>query len=471
MKKSATPLLLFLLFLYILLLGHVSFIHTDSEALLHFGSNNINEAFQLARISYFEWNPRIGDLLYYFCDLFLPIHVIEMIVHPLLTLAGMLFIYRVSIGKWPDSSARSLLALTFIIISIYGFHSGIYWLYANFSWFYFSISALALIILTENWFRGDFKMPFWKAAIGIPLAFIVGMSQENTPAVMVVLLAGCGIYWAILKRKGRLGVSYWLLIGFLLAGAACLYLSPAREARAAVTGWEFSLSTFWFSLTAPSNWIYFSLCFLRPFLIGLILIAIYIWKKQLPPPGIRTKMLTLSFFLLWGVLIAAPCWGAPRGYMPMDVVLCCLLVRLFYHLYPITRLWQATSILVVHVLIMATIIVPSLVSCYATHQVYKQISSLAAQARAKGEKKLIIRRRELDRTPFHITPKKVLPNFILRAEIKPSVPLVGMSQQEFAHYKGEHIIPEHFDLYVGDTIENKAVARPLGLDAIIYIQN
>lgn len=469
MKKILSPLPCFLLVIYLLLAAHAFIVHTDSEALLHFGCNNISEAFQHAHISYVEWNPRIGELLYYFCDLFIPIHILEMLIHPLLTLAGMLFIYRVGIGRWPDSSARSILTLAFIIISIYGFHSRIYWFQANFSWFYFSVLALALAILTENWFKGDFRMPLWKTALGIPLAFIVGMSQENTPAVMVALLAGCGLYWSLLKKKGNPGSAYWLLAGFLLAGAACLYLAPAREARAAVTGWEFSLPNIWQSLIAPYNWNYFFLCFWRPFLIGLILLSLFIWKNRLPRPGSRTKILTLSFFLLWCVLIAAPLWGAPRSYMPMDIVLCCLLCRLFHRLFSSERPFQTAVIFAAHLLIMATFILPQMTACYATHQVWLQIKDLAGQCRTKGETKLILRRSDLRLEPRFITPRKILPNFILQHEVMPDIPLVGISRQKYNNYIISHTIPEHFNLYDGDIFENKAVAAPLGMESIIYI--
>jgi len=468
-KKTYTPLSVFLLVAYIFLIWHASIVHTDWEALLHFGGNNFHEAFLLAKNSYFGANPRIGQLAYYFLHLLLPIHAWEMIFHPFLVILGMLLIYRLGIGKWPNSSIRSILTLLFIFISIYGFHSSIYWFLANFNWFYLSLAGLGLIILTENWFKGDLSLSIRKTILAVPLAFLSGMSQENTPAVLFALLAGCGIYWAFFKRKSRLSVSYLVIMATLLAGMCAMYFAPAREARVAFSNWDFSLSNIIYnSILSQGNWVYFIICFWRPFLIGGIMALLYAWHaKRLPVP--RVELLALSFFLLWGILMAALCWGAPRGYMPMDIVLCCILCRLFYRLSDSLHPGRATALLGIHSVAMATFIIPNMVICYATHTIWKQIEEQASQCRARGEKVLVVYYKDLNYAPICITPKKIVPNFIMLHKVQGSVPLIGISQQAYDHYSGEHIIPNHYELGIGDIVANKQSAQRLGLDAVFFI--
>lgn len=445
--------------------------HTDPEALTRFTGRTFSESWHMAYLSYMGWNPRIGDMLFHFCDFAIPFHVLGAILFPLFLVIGALVIFRLGIGHLPDSSGRSIFTLTCIVIGILGVHSGVFWFYANFSWFYLSIIAVCFIISIEPWFRGDFSISWKRCAFAIPLAFVSGMSQENTPAAIIVLLLACGVYWFIIKKQ-RKGIGrYALIMSFLLIGAYLLYSAPGRTCRTDAAHWEISFENILFkSILCSDNWIYSLICFWRPLSMALLLAFISRIINYRTASTPRTKLLLSSIVLLWGVLTFAPWWGAPRGFMPLDIVVLCLLSRQFYFMFPKIRPRIMVLLCAAQLLLTATMAIPQYVSIYATHQQWQYITKRAKECKMKGESTLVLQRSDfnLGTIKIHNLP---IPRCMFAKEVTGTIPLNSVTQQQYAEYKDVWIIPNTFDLDLPQVRANKSVAKHLGLESIFYIRD
>ena len=445
--------------------------HSDPETLGHFCSRSFAEARHIAYLSYTGWNPRIGEFVFHFCDYAIPFYILGPILFSLFLVIGPVAIYRLGIGHLPDSSCRSIFTLALITTAVLGFHSCIYWFIANYNWYYASILAVCFIITVEPWFRGDFAISWKRCAFAIPLAFVSGMSQENTPAAIIVLLLACGGYWFILKKQ-RKGIGrYALIMAFLLIGAYLLYSAPGRTCRTDSAHWELSFENILFnSILFSGNWIYFLICFWRPFMVGGLLIVFSLLLGRRMIPGGRTKILIISFCLLWSVLILAPWWGAPRGYMPMDIILLCILGRQVYQLFPKIRTCEKLILCSTQLLLSATIAVPIYISSYSTHRNWEYIVEKAEECKQRGESILVLRRSEFDLSPItlHDLP---IPKLVFPHEVRGEVPLNSVTKQQYAEHKDVWIIPDTFDLDLPQVRANKSVAKHLGLESIFYIRD
>ncbi|MCI7004654.1 MAG: DUF6056 family protein [Akkermansia muciniphila] len=446
--------------------------HTDPEALGHFSVRSAREAWQFAMATYLKMNPRIGEMCIYLCDFAIPFHILGPILFTIFLLVSTVAIFRLGVGHLPDDTWRSIITLSFIFVATLGFHSGVFWFLANFSWFYASILAVCFVISVEPWFRGEFKLSWGRCVLAMPLAFISGMSQENTPATLIVILSGCGIYW-FMFRKLRRGIwQYLLIMSVLIAAAYLLYTAPARSCRAENANWDFSFECILFrSLLSPSNWIYFLICFWRPFAVGGLLVFLsFLSKRNLVPSG-RTKLLIASYFLLLSVLTLAPCWGAPRGYMPMDIVLLCILGRQVYQLLPELDTQKKIMVCTTQILLTATLTVPHFISLYATHRQWQHIVNRAEECKQQGKSILVLRSQEFDLAPVTIH-RLPIPKLVFAREIRPFVPLCTISWEQFEKFVDSWGVSHAWDL--GDLPQvraNKSVAKHLGLESIFYIRD
>lgn len=453
--------------LIIIALGIFSYlIPLNEEELTHYNCLNFQEAWHVIQFSYLHMNPRIGELIAYFFG-----HHAStwcLFINTILTFTCILFTYRVSTGKWPEANLRSSATLLFCIITICGYRTGIAWFLGNMNWLYPCTLALVLFYLTEGFFQGNFKLSWPRTLLAIPLAFITGMSNNNTPIVVWLLVAGCGAFWIIVKKQ-RITWQYAVILLSLTAACLLFYMAPGTYERAQVSNWELSFSNLlWNSVLNPGNWIFFIIVFWRLFLSTGVLIIL---QRATRFHVARTRILlfTLAFILLWGVLVAAPLWGAPRSYLPLEMALTCIAVHFYFNYAQSVTLKKTFLVLLLHGIIMSTIIVPTMSRIATSHREWTRIEAMAEDAKAKGQDYLIVKSSDLD---FSSGLPRIwkLPSSVFNYKIEPIISLIGTTEDKTKTLHHPHkLVETTWTMDSGDHIMNPIAAKKLGLKAVFYL--
>lgn len=432
---------------------------------MHYNCRSAAEAWNTAMLSYQHWNPRIGEIASYFLG-----HHAEywfLFLHPVLTFAATLFIYRLGIGSWPKSEGKSILSLLFVFITIMGYAS--LWFLGNLNWLYPCTAALGLLCLTEPFFKGSFKISTGHTLLALPLAFITGMSNDNTPIVVWILLSACGVFHYLIKKESRPGWQY-ITILLTLSAACCLYyLAPGTYERAQDADWELSFRNILFnSILAPGNWIFIVVIMWRLIASSVILGALRC-RLKCPVDLGRLSIIWATLLLLWGVLLAAPCWGAPRSFSTLEIALTCIMAHVFAGVINKLSLTRSWLILLLHTAILSTQIIPVIGGAVSSQREWNRIVTIAEQAKAAGQDFVIIRKSQLDFTPTF--PQIMgLPGTIFNYRILPTIPLIPCSEEQTKHTSHKHKWIESIGTNdSGDHIMNPIAAKKLGLKAVYYL--
>lgn len=377
---------------WFLCLSQAYIIQSDPEELWHFIPDTWEESWYSIKMSYLCWNARIGELACYLVGDHFRAWVV--VLHPVCLTLAVISLYRLAAGVWPWKERGAGLVLFFIIVAVCGLHSGLDWFISNCNWLYPCSVALFFFAMTERFFKGDFSMGWGRVLLLLPLAVIIGMSNENTSLVSLVFFGGVGVYWKW-KAKAKWSGAYIVLLLTLLAAALVFYCAPARAARSADAGWEFSIANILHNCVKFSDWGYFFICFSRPFVILAVLL---LWKPRMNKVLLQPRFLLvgLAFFMMWGILILSPCWGAPRAYCPMEMLLIVLMAALFREKAADSWCVSRVGVLLVQGCVMATIIWPMCVVDWARYEAWCHVEELAEQARADGKDVLVITRADVD---------------------------------------------------------------------------
>lgn len=451
----------------ILLATYSFFIPMNEEGLLHYNCLSLGEAWHNAMLSYFHMNPRIGEMLSYTFGH--NANLIYIILNTLLSFSAILFIYRLGTGCWPTASVPSFCTLIFIFIAFLGYNSQTDWFLANMSWLYPCSLALAFFYLCENFFKGDLSLSTPKLITAIPLAFITGMSNNNTAIVSWILIILCGLYYCLIKKKAKISWQYSLIVISLTLSCVLFYAAPGNAERAQYANWELSLHNIIVnSLFKSDNWVISSVLLWRLLLSGLIIFIIkYKTKSQIN--NTRTAILVFTLSLLWGVLVAAPYWGAPRSFITIELLITCILSQAYFKLNVSSV--ARTVILVFHSLIMFTQIIPNIGYLVSSHREWNRIECMAQKAKAQGREYVVIKSSQLDFTPA-CSRLWVMPGSFFNYHRTPTIPLIASNEAQTKHLNHKHKwIASTWGLDSGDHIMNPIAARRLGLKAVYYIQD
>lgn len=469
MKSEQLPLILLYAVILAILFVFSSFIPTDQEELHHYNTLNFSESWNTAKLAYLHWNPRIGELLSYFLGQNAEKWLI--LINTISTFVCIISIYRLGTGYWPKADINSILILTFNFITVLGFASGITWFLGNLNWLYPCTCTLVLFCITESFFYGDFQLSWWRTILSIVLAFISGMSNDNTAASAWIMTAGCWIYWSIVKKQGLPTLQYFIILLTLTVACAIFYLAPGIMERTKCSNWEISFSNIlWNSLFAKPNWLFFAIMFWRlgaGVLILLIAKKLTLFKIECS----RIATLSIAFICLWGILIFAPHWGAPRAYLPMELILACILTHLYCKLICTTSLKKALAVLIMCAAIMATNFVPMIGSLVSSAREWNRIEAMAQHVKSQGMEVLVVHRRDLDFTPALPRLWK-MPSSVFDYKVKPIIPLISTTASNATHLNHPHKwIKEIGKLDSGDHIMNPIAAKKLGLKAVYYLSD
>lgn len=453
----------------------------NTEDLYHMQAVTHKEAAHYISLSYCTWNARLGELATYAFGVLTDGEIsyylqnLYYILNPLMCIAAILLAYRVGVGAWPTFNRLSLTTLIFVSLGFIATKQDLFWFIGNMNWLYPSLLAMLYFLLMEKLIQGNPDIAVWKAIAGVPLAFVVGWSNDNTAFAACLTMTGA-LAWTAATNRGK--TFPWKAVPALAAmllGAYFFYTAPAAAARAETTHWSLSFDNLFFhSLLEPINWAYTAIFYWREFLV--LSLILFIGKKlHVQLFDKRTIVLIGILFMLWAPLVAAPCWGAPRAYTPLDLMLAAILARLAYKLFADERTTAGYRRILLTARVMAalTIAVPGVALAVAQHNIHSQISHYAKQAQAKGEQVLILRKGDLDTAPA--MPRLLhIPGCIMAYNRTPHIPLVTMKREEYHdgmdfHHETSYPYAKDFKSN-GDDVLNKGVAKRYGLEGIIYLR-
>ncbi len=463
------------------LLAVLSYMYAfDPEDLAHMQAHCCSEGFRYACISYQEWNARIGELVSYAIGFQNGISSYYLqyayyLLNPVFCVAAIFLSIRIAVGTW--SGCRKSFLFIFVSLCFLGSKQGWFWFIGNMNWLYPSVLAMLFFVLWEDIFKsGDFKIQTWKFLSCMPLAVVVGMSNENTSVVSLLLFTGCGLYACVKQRKICITWQYVVIEAILLISAFLFFMAPAGTARAAASGWELSFHNILFnSLLQPANWLYAAIFYWREALVLSIMVYIG-WRRGVKLIDKRLAFMMLVMLLLWSVLLAAPCWGAPRAYTPLDLILFAIMARLLYKIvnHKGCGAKEVGMILSLRTVLTLTILVPTIALAVAQYRVRSQIAARAEAALARGETHLVLHKGEIDTSPvmpryFHI------PGCMVAHDLSPYIPLIGISKEkyektlDFTHHEWTSLTGQWYPSS-GDDVLNLGVAKRFGLNSIIYVR-
>ncbi len=469
MKSQHLPLILTYAVLLAVLIIFSSFITADAEELLHYNCLSIQEAWHTAKLSYLHMNPRIGEMSAYFLGRNAPAWI--MLINTGFSFACILFIYRLGVGTWPTPDTRTIFILLFCFVTLMGFATGITWVLGNLSWLYPCTCALGLFCIIERFFYGDFHLSWKKTLLALLLAIITGMSNNNTPAIAWVLVAGCCAYWCFIKKKSFPTWQYLLILLTLTVSCTLFYLAPGTYERAKVANWELSFSNIlWNSVLSINNWIFTAIIFWR-LIAGLLLFLLAKKLVHFRIERTRVFLLSFTFFCLWGILILAPCWGAPRSYLPLELMTACILTHLYARFVHAIGLKKTIPLLLLYTAIMATNFVPMIGGLVSSAREWNRIEAMAQKVKSQGGEVLVVHKSDLDFTPAFPRIWK-LPASVFDYRVSPTIPLITCSEDQCHHSNHQHKwIETTWVSDSGDHIMNPIAAKKLGLKAVYYLSD
>lgn len=454
----------------------------DVEDLHHCISRSIGESLTYVRYAYEQTNPRLGEYAIYMLGTSADgvgsyyAQMLHYVLVPVFQLFALLLVLKLGVPEERLQTRKSCWLVLLVILCIMGSKQNYYWQCGNMCWLYPCVAAMLLFVFWEGIFKGDFKVKAWKFLLSLPLAVVVGMSNENTSLISLLLFVGSGVYACVRQRRICVTWQYVVVAVLLLASALVFYTAPCRACRAATAGWELSFHNILFhSLLEPINWAYTAIFYWREAMV--LGVMVYIGRRR----GVklmdrRLAFMILVMLLLWGVLWAAPCWGAPRAYTPLDLMLFAIMARLLYKIvnHERTGAWEVGLILSLRAALTLTVLVPTVALAVAQYKVRCQIAEHAEAALARGETRLVLREGDIDTSPV-MRRYFNIPGFVVAHDLKPYIPLVEISKNkyenkpDFTHHAWTTLAGPWYPS-CGDDVLNRGVAKRFGLDSIIYVR-
>ncbi len=394
------------------------------------------------------------------------------LLNPAMLTIGLLMLYRLGVGKWPDSSKPSLWSLSALsVLMICANKGGLWWFCGNMNWAYPFVITLVFFWLTEPFFAGNYKLDIFRFSGALLCTPIVGMSNENIPFASVVILVGTGAWWMYKNHSFKLSYQFWFILLSLLFFSFLFYTAPGKFNRSAHIGWELSWDNIiWNSLFSRSNWIYVTLYFWRNIVIFGLLACLVKFDKQL----LNTRMLLLfiGWGLLSGILVLAPCWGGPRSFIPPELLFYAIATRLVYALVKqgnMKRIWLYTS---THVVLYSTILIPLFIGVLDSFLLWDKMEQLAKKTKQNGEVVLVLRNKVYDSIiPPDISCPRTLITFF-----RASTPFILVRPNEISlvnDYKWGSLPYSHncARRAISDHGMNKGWAKLLKLKGVIHIKD
>lgn len=471
------------LLVFTLLVGIISWLGMfDWEDLHHCISCSFEESLLYIHRAYLVMNPRIGEYLMFLIGMSSDgvgaynAQFLHYLMVPLFQLAAVVLIFKTGVPEERLLTKRGACICLFIALCMLGSKQNFYWHCGNMCWLYPCTGALLFFWIWKGVFHECFNMGIWGFIISVPLAVVVGMSNENTSVIAVLLFIGSGARACVRRKRFCLSWQYVAIAALLVLSAFVFYTAPCRAVRAASAHWELSFHNILFhSLLSPTNWLYTAIFYWREILI----LGVMLWvslKNRVKLTDRRLLALACVLALLWGVLICAPYWGAPRSYTPLDLMLYTVMARILHKLCCCQHVGAGGCrlILATRATLTLTVLVPAFVLALAQYRVRCQIEEYACAAAKRGETRLVLHEGDLDISPV-MPPLFSIPGFVVCHDLSPFIPLISISADEynstaaFNHISTVSLTDTHYPP-TGDDVLNRGVAKRFGLEGIIYVK-
>lgn len=260
----------------------------------------------------------------------------------------------------------------------------------------------------------------------------------------------------------------------MILGAYLLYSAPGPRNRSVAMHWELSWETLLYqSLLSRSNWLFLLICYWLLLLpAGLLVILCRIRHVRIMTK--RTWILLGAFCIAQGVLLATPCWGAPRSYTLPQILFLVILAEIFTRASSSgLRRRDVLAFSSLFVVCAGTMLVTHILKACAQEKITNQISYLAQETQSRGEQHLVLHVSQLDLNPI-CSQIPLVPRFIMRTGVKPELPLISLSPEKLqktnTNVQGDfpYRTAETFVNY-GRRALNVPVAKRLGIQTIICI--
>ena len=182
------------------------------------------------RHNYFNYNPRIGEVLLAIVDGSRAVHLI---VTPLVQVAVLPIVFAIAFGRWPRRTLRDLQLLLFIQTMIWLVIPipGVMYFYRPFATNYlwaFTIT-LALFVPYRLALAADITKPrVWLVPIMLVHGWVAGMCNEHTgPTAMVAMAIVVYAAWRMHRLRA------WMVAGMigLYIGYPMLFFAPGQAVR------------------------------------------------------------------------------------------------------------------------------------------------------------------------------------------------------------------------------------------------
>ncbi len=468
------------LIFYILTLSFSWHLELYTEDIWHMNAASWKEAWDVAVQSYNNNNARIGEALIYFLGVSSEgigsYHLLWLhrFINPAFITACALFIYRAGTGTWPKNNKKSLITLLFIFFCILCNKTGFYWPCSNTNWFYPTVISLLFFIATENFFYGK-HLKTLNFIIALCSAPIIGMSNETVSFVSLIMYVAAGfIYFR--KNKEKKYTQYIVIGIILLTFAILFYTAPGPYQRVAEAHTSMSKIEFAIRNTFSANWLHVLFwCWRLIFIAGIvaILIPLKYWKPA------RTITLLCAAIMLGGILMLAPSFGAPRSFIPVEIVLMAVLSGAIYRAHHGNALNnQKTGFVFLSLIgLSITIMIPNTVRSIDRARLFSSIQEKADMEKSAGGDTLVLEEKDLHHASvwaFKIKiPRSLIEIYPLYSACKPfqTTTREDFENSVFVHKYAQLPYEKGFDFGGTDLSLNKGMARYFGLKAIIVLRD
>lgn len=479
--KNYNFIIILSIFLYLTVLFFSWNLGFTTEDVWHFSAESFQEAYALASQSYNNWNPRIGELFIYFMGIFSGGKGaytglwIYRIINPIIITACALFVCRLGAGTWPSNTKSGLITFLFVILNIFCNKTITYWFCSQMNWFYPAVFALAFFIIIEPFFKG-INLSTQRFLFALICAPILGMSNESISIVSAVLYITAGISYYRLNKSYNISNKYITIGVILFASSLLFYTAPGLYQRVATEQATTSKIEYAIRNIFSNNWLHVIFwCWRLIFaaILVLLLCPIKAWKTC------RCYFLLSAVIMLGGILMLAPCFGAPRALIPVEITFMGVLAGVVYRTlktHSITNVKQGVLLCTLFC-VSLTILIPNSVRSIDNARLFSKLQTMADEEKSKGNNILVIEEQKLATksvwsfSKFRI-PRTLLEIYPLYTAGKPFITTTRECYENsiFEHKYARFPYEKDIDFAGTDLTLNRGMAKFFGLDAIIILR-
>lgn len=311
------------------------------------------------------------------------------ILNPIVLIIFLLLLSKIATGK--INFYAIAISLICFVWGIPSFGENFIWLSGSLNYLWPVCMMLALILLYKIYVIEDKPLATWQKLIMLPLAFLVGFSQENTAFVMgmffiLVAITQVKKFWKWETKKKILSLTTIIAFGL---GALLLIFAPGNFARLTTTGgMHISFALIFQNFMGI-------LKIILAYGLSLILVFMFRAKTKKPIAHILKKQFIL-FLIPMGIAIlpmAVLAEFPPRAMLPYTVFLVIALLINISYLRQVEK-WMKKAIEVASLLvaIMSTYLLSynAFLAYKYVEPIKQEIAFQVAIAKHEGEEEVIV---------------------------------------------------------------------------------